>query len=284
MSLKDLPEVTALNVSSDLFEFLPAENSVEAFNGNIRSAVNGENSISLFGEIGPSFFSEVENTDKRVAGALRAIGKKDITVDINSLGGNFFHGLAIYNLLRAHPAKVTVNVLGMAGSIASVIAMAGDEVNVADGSLIMVHNSSGVIRGNKHELEDIREVLGEIDRSMATIYSARAEVDEKTAMAWMDKRRGAGTTFSAASAIDNGLADQKLDRDAIEITAEIEHKDIPPERFIEHALMAEGNTRNQARGIIARVKGGKPDAAIDVMPDAGDLTAALLQLRSTLTN
>lgn len=282
MSLRDLPEIQAFDASRLAIEFEPDDHAVEGFNRNIRSAVNDKNSISLLGEIGPSFFADVQNTDKRVASALRAIGSNEVSVDINSFGGNVFHGIAIYNLLRAHPSKVTVNILGMAGSAASVIAMAGDEINMADGSLMMVHNASGRAMGNKFELEPVIEILGEVDNSMATIYAARAEVDHKVALAWLDKRLGAGTTFSVSSAIENNLADKRLDKAAIDVVAEVEDKEIPPERLIEQALMANGNSRNMSRSLIARIKGGKLDAAADVMPDADAIRSGLARLRGTL--
>ncbi|TKA83994.1 Clp protease ClpP, partial [Sulfitobacter sp. 15WGC] len=81
------------------------------------------------GEIGGGDYGDGV-TSKRIAGALRSIGERDVRVDINSPGGDFFEGVAIYNMLREHKAKVTVNVLGLAASAASVIAMAGDEIKV----------------------------------------------------------------------------------------------------------------------------------------------------------
>ncbi|MBN0106041.1 Clp protease ClpP, partial [Pseudomonas aeruginosa] len=79
-------------------------------------------------------------TAKRIAGALRAIGGDvDVTVNINSPGGDVFEGLAIYNLLREHKGKVTVRVLGLAASAASFIAMAADEVKIARAGFLMIH-------------------------------------------------------------------------------------------------------------------------------------------------
>src|SRR5690606_28928317 len=111
-------------------------------------------------------FSDIDNSEKRISAALASIGKRDITVNINSPGGNFFSGLAIYNLLRAHPAKVTVNVLAMAGSAASIIAMAGDEIAMDAGAQIMVHKASGVIVGNEYDARESASLLAQVDAAM----------------------------------------------------------------------------------------------------------------------
>lgn len=77
---------------------------------------------------------------KRVAGALRDLAGQDIVVEINSPGGNYFDGVAIYNLLRRHDGAVDVQILGVAASAASVIAMAGDTIAMAANSELMIHN------------------------------------------------------------------------------------------------------------------------------------------------
>lgn len=78
---------------------------------------------------------------RRIAAALRRIGPNAVTVQINSPGGDMFEGIAIYNLLRTHPAAVTVEVLGLAASAASIIAMAGDDIRMSPGSFLMLHTA-----------------------------------------------------------------------------------------------------------------------------------------------
>ncbi len=89
-----------------------------------KAAATDDNSISVFDVIGQDYWGEGV-TAKRIAGALRAMNGADVTVNINSPGGDMFEGLAIYNLLREYEGRVTVKVLGIAASAASVIAMAG---------------------------------------------------------------------------------------------------------------------------------------------------------------
>ena len=81
------------------------------------------NTIEIYEVIGEDWWSGGGFTDRKMAAALRAAGNADVTVNINSPGGDMFEGIAIYNMLAAHPGKVTVNVMGLAASAASVIAM-----------------------------------------------------------------------------------------------------------------------------------------------------------------
>ncbi len=280
MSLKNLPEIGAFT-RTDILSFEPDPDAEEKFVPDVVAAQDDEASISIYGVIGRDFFSDVDNTERRIGAALRTIGKKDVTVSINSPGGNFFTGLAIYNLLRAHPAKVTINVISVAGSAASVIAMAGDEILMADGSFIMVHKAAALIDGNEYVAKDAAELLREVDDAMASVYAARANVDKTEALSWMDKGRGKGTWFGTTAAIKNGLADGVLPSNAVRVSADAA-KDIPPERLAERALMAQGKSSSEAKALIATMKSGTRDAAASVTRDADELKAAIEQLRSTI--
>lgn len=282
MSLRNLPEVRAFK-RPEWLNFDAPEEAVEAFDPSLVAAVEEETTISIYGQIGVDPISGADNTERRVSAALRSIGRREVTVNLNSPGGSFFSGLAIYNLLRAHPAKVTVNVVGMAGSAASVVAMAGDEILMADGSFIMVHNASGIVIGNKFDTQDATDLLAEIDEAMAEVYAARAGVEKKIAAAWMDRKRGDGTMFNAATAIEKGLADGKVKPGAIKVKADAT-KTIPRERIVENALVAAANMSPQeAKALIAEMKTGTRDAPVlTVTRDADDLKAAIEQLRSTI--
>lgn len=277
MSLRKLPEIKAFQKSEALI-FEAPEDTVDAFDPTVVAAIEGDEAvISIYGQIGLDPMTATDNTERRISAALRSIGKRDVTVSINSPGGNFFNGLAIYNVLRAHPAKVTVNVVGMAGSAASVIAMAGDEILMADGSFIMVHNASALIMGNKHDTADATELLGEIDDAMAEVYAARANVEKKVAAGWMDRRRGDGTMFNASSAIASGIADGKLRPDQVKISAEAP-KSVPAERVMENALMAAANmSQQQAKAYVADMKTGTRDAPVVPVTRDADEIAALVK-------
>ena len=124
------------------------------------SADEGE--ILLYSEIGGGggLFSDPGTNAEDFARDLKALGKvKTINCRINSPGGSVFEGMTIYNLLAAHPAKVVVHVDGLAASIASVIAMAGDTINIADNAMIMIHDAWGVGIGTADEIRKTAEVL-----------------------------------------------------------------------------------------------------------------------------
>ncbi|EME3604241.1 ATP-dependent Clp protease proteolytic subunit, partial [Yersinia enterocolitica] len=106
MTIKNLPAAPVgrpcAGVSCEV-----APSAVERWNGGLKAADTGENSISIFDVIGQDYWGEGVST-KRIAAALRSMGGEDVTVNINSPGGDMFEGLAIYNLLREYSGKVTV--------------------------------------------------------------------------------------------------------------------------------------------------------------------------------
>ena len=281
MSLRKLPEIKAFQ-GYDALTFEPPESTLEAFDPNVVAVEESENTITIFGKIGLDPLTATDNTERRVAAALRAIGREDVNVNINSPGGNFFNGMGMYNVLRAHPARVTINVMGMAGSAASIVAMAGDEILIADGSFIMVHNSSAVTLGNKYDTADATEILNEIDGAMADVYAARSGADRDDAIAWMDRHRGVGTMFNASRAIEVGLADARLDANKVKVTAEMP-KAVPAERVIENALVVAGShSPKEAKAFLAEFKSGTRDAAKPGTRDAAKVTAALKRLQQTI--
>ncbi len=146
MSLLSLPEIRAdhrLNTAQ--YDVRP--DALEKWEPGVRAAAGDDSaSISIYDQIGDNW-EGTGITAKRISAALRNIGARNLTVNVNSPGGDFFEGVAIYNLLREHKAKVTVNVMGIAASAASVIAMAGDEILMGDGAFLMIHNAWTVAIG-----------------------------------------------------------------------------------------------------------------------------------------
>jgi ATP-dependent Clp protease, protease subunit len=134
---------------------------------------------------------------------LRALGPVEtLNVRLNSMGGEVFDGLAIYRHLAEHPARKIVHVDGIAASIASVIAMAGDEIRVSEAGRIMVHDASGVAFGRAQEMREMAERLDSISGSITDIYVARTGQDRAKVREWME----AETWFTASEAMANGFA------------------------------------------------------------------------------
>jgi ATP-dependent protease ClpP protease subunit len=274
MSLRTLPEITAFE---GIKAFAPAVDDSE-FDASILASAQSGTAINIYGVIGRDPSGE-DNSERRISAALRSIGDKDVTVNLNSPGGSYYSGISIYNLLRAHPAKVTINVLGMAGSAASVIAMAGDEIAMGEGATLMVHCASALFAGNRHNLGPMQEALTRVDDTMATLYANRASVDKDTAASWMDRNAGEGTHFSATRAIELKLADRMLPKSAIK--AEYPNRN-PAERRAERALKAAGMSAADAKALVAELKGAR-DAA-PTARDAGFAPEAVSRLLATLQN
>lgn len=132
--------------------------------------------IYFYGEIVGDEWSKWTNADtcpQDVIDALNAAEGKNLNVYINSPGGSVFAGVAIYNMLSRHKGKKTVYVDGMAASIASVIAMAGDEIVIPSNAYLMIHNPLCCVCGNASELRKMADDLDIIRMGMEDIYKTK---------------------------------------------------------------------------------------------------------------
>lgn len=241
-------------------EVLPS--ALERWNGGIRAATGDDNSISIFDVIGRDYWDEGV-TAKRIAGVLRSMNGEDVTVNINSPGGDMFEGLAIYNLLREYQGKVTVKVLGIAASAASIIAMAGDEIQIGRGAFLMIHNCWIVAMGNRHDFVQLAESLEPFDNAMADIYASRSGLDMEAIHKLMD----AESYIGGSDAVEKGLADSLMSAD------EVSGGDDSPSAALRKldALLAKANTpRSERRKLIKALTGNTPGAVTypEGMPSA----------------
>jgi len=162
-----------------------------------------EAEIWLYEEIGSGWFGGV--SAKQFAEDLKALGKVErISVHLNSPGGDVFDGLAIYNSLKQHRARVIMHIDGLAASIASLIAMAGDEIYMAENAFLMVHNAWGICVGNALDMRDMIEVLGKIDGSLVGTYARRTGRDEQLIADLM----AAETWMNSQEALEHGFVDR----------------------------------------------------------------------------
>lgn len=226
------------------------------------AAKEEDNSISIYDYIGSDMFGEGV-TVRRIAAALRTIGEKnDVTVNINSPGGNVFEGLAIYNTLREHKGHVTVKVVGLAASAASIIAMAGDDIQVAKAGFVMIHNAWGVVVGNKHDLTEAAKVMGVFDSALAEIYADATGAEKKK----IEKMMDAETWLTGQEAVDQGFAHSLLPSDSVE---KDEVKAQTALNKIDNALAKSGLSRNDRRALIKEIT-STPCAADDITPCADE--------------
>src|SRR5262245_53778386 len=152
MTIRKLPEAKTIARPQNFQWDAPSDVLAKWAERPLAADSTDANTITIYDVIGEDLWTGGGFTAKRMSAALRSIGKNDVTVKINSPGGDMFEGIAIYNLLREHPAKVTVDVMGWAASAASIIAMAGDEIRMGLGTFMMVHNAWGMVIGNRHDM------------------------------------------------------------------------------------------------------------------------------------
>jgi ATP-dependent Clp protease protease subunit len=271
MSLRELPGVSFARPQAYQAD-APAD-ALERWQPRAAEA-DTATTISIYDVIGVDMWTGEGMTAKRVAGALRAIGKKPVTVNLNSPGGDMFEGLAIYNLLREHPAEVSVKVMGLAASAASVIAMAGDTIEMGLGSFLMIHNSWGGVVGNQHDMRAAADTFAEFDAAMASIYAARTGMDGADVSALMT----AETWFRAEAAIEAGFADSTFTAPAYE---ETQAKGMKARAVLDATLARAGLPRVERKRLL-REAAGTPSAAGTATPSAGFDEDALRFLISTI--
>ena len=157
--------------------------------------------IDILDDIGRGFFAD-GITAQSIRDSLKGAKPSRISVKINSLGGEVFDGVAIYNIIRGQGVPVDVRIEGVAASIASVIAMAGDTITMGRGALMMIHRASGVTFGNAEDHFQSAAMLEKIDGEIAGFYSSKGKISKDEAQTLME----AETWFTAAEALDQGLA------------------------------------------------------------------------------
>ena len=182
-------------MSSDLFR-VGIRNEAEA----------DEAELLVYGAIGDDWLDENAVTAAGVADFLGENPGKNVRVRINSPGGLVFDGLTIHNALLAHKGRVKVTIEGVAASAATIVAAAGDEVEMYENASYMIHRAWGVAVGNTDEMLETGALLEKLDGQIARTLAARAG---KPTSRIANLMRGTvdGTWFTAAEAKEEGLVD-----------------------------------------------------------------------------
>lgn len=159
--------------------------------------------ILIFGEIDSGWFCEgVDSTE--IARTLTANKTADLSVKINSVGGGLFGGITLYNLFNNHGGNVEVEIVGLAASSASIIAMAGDRVVMRRGAMMMIHNPMTVAAGDAAEMRKAAEKLDAAQASIVEIYKAKTGKTAPQLRALLD----AETWMTAEEAKREGFVDE----------------------------------------------------------------------------
>jgi len=172
-----------------------------------RASVHEPAVLQIFDQIGEDWFGGSGISAKAFSDALQSVGPGPLVVEINSPGGNVWDGLAIYNMLRGRQAPVTTRVVGIAASIASIIALAGDTVEIADAALIMIHDPSGMVAGSSEDMRKMADALDQHAEVLAGIYRKKTGRSIESIRAAMKSE----TWFTADEAIQYGLANRHTD-------------------------------------------------------------------------
>lgn len=171
-------------------------------------ATNNVAQIDIFGDIVSEKWFDEETSAASFRDALKELGDvSTINLSINSGGGSVFDGIAIYNMLKSHKATVNVYIEGLAASIASVIAMAGDTITMRSGSMMMVHMPWTLSQGNAEEMRKTADTLEKTGDSIVDIYSERTGITSDEIRNIMNDE----TWLSAEEAVEQGWA-TKLDK------------------------------------------------------------------------
>ena len=154
--------------------------------------------ISIYDEIG-----DYGTSAKQFIDDLKSVGSKDITIRMNSVGGSVFDGLAIYNVLRSHQGYVKVKIEGLSASIASIIALAGDDIEMAENGFFMIHNPFGKSMGGADDMRKTADLLDKIKQELINIYANKTQLSEETISSMMDEE----TWLTSQEAKEMGFID-----------------------------------------------------------------------------
>jgi ATP-dependent Clp protease protease subunit len=172
---------------------------------NFKALDDKTGELTLYGEISSSTWWGDEVTPKQFKEDLDALGDIDtLNVYINSPGGDVFAGQAIYSMLKRYEAQVNVFVDGVAASIASLIAMAGDKVIMPANAMMMIHSPWTFAVGNAQDFRKLADDMDKIRDSMIVAYESRSALTTEEITEIMD----AETWLSAKDCLEYGFADE----------------------------------------------------------------------------
>ena len=168
---------------------------------SIKAKANDTAEISIYDEIGfwgvsaASFAQDLKDCGNNL---------KQINLHIHSPGGDVFDGIAIYNLLKNHPANVTVYIDGLAASMASVIAMAGNEVIMPENAMMMIHKPWGIQGGDAEDMRKYADLLDKVENTLIPAYASKTgKTPEELA-----EMLSAETWLNGKECVEQGFADK----------------------------------------------------------------------------
>lgn len=205
---------------ADLIPEIPKNFSV------VTNSEADETVLTIYGDIGESWWYD-STSAADIDRALKEVKTANITVRLNSPGGDAFDGITIYNRLKDHEAKVKIIVDGWACSAASIIAMAADELIMNTGAMMMVHEAWTIVAGSKTDMQNTVNMMTKLDDSLLDIYMTKAKCTRDEMKQFVESE----TWFTASEAIELGFA-----TDVAEQVDEPVNNQANPERFKQSVL------------------------------------------------
>ena len=257
--------------------------------------------ISIFGDIGTSWWGESVTLADFKRDFDKIKDKNSIKVSLNSPGGNVFDGIGIYNVISAVRQRVTVEVLGLAASIASIIALAGKDLVIGEGSFYMIHKPWSFAMGNAAELRQTADLLDKIEEQMVSIYQ------QHTALTYeeLSDALEAETWYTADEAVEAGFASGTVDYGELAASYDLskyKYAHIPTEmvvdekpseaptniRDFEERVRGMGFSNREAKVIASHGYAHRDDVEpeeeqlVDEQPEPEDVMATLIRARLVL--
>ena len=237
----------------------------------IKAQADDEAEILIYDFIGWPF-----NDAGELVRALADMRGKKITVRINSPGGDVFDSMAIYNAFTSHDAKITTRAEALAASAASIILLAGKEVQAYQNAMLMIHEPLALVVGNQHEMREMADILAKVNENMVDIYTKQSSAGKKEVRDMLK----AETWLTAKEAKEKGFIDTILDGKAMKATFDLSmFANVPDElrpddndkeptiRDIEKALRDVGLSQSKAKALLSggwRETGGDAEQLIEI--------------------
>ncbi|QKE75735.1 Clp protease ClpP [Arthrobacter citreus] len=160
---------------------------------------------------------------KKVSEQIEKANGEDLEVEINSGGGSVFDGSEIYTSLKSYQGNVTVKIVGLAASAASVIAMAGKKIMMSPTSQMMIHNASVWANGDYRDMDHMSDVLKNVNQTVANSYKLKTGKSEEEVLSMMDKE----TWLTPQQALENGFIDEIMFSSEVKIVANYDSGMLP---------------------------------------------------------
>lgn len=218
---------------------------------------NGKHILTLSGNVQKKYWNDDDVINaKDIRETLDPV-TDDIVIKLNSPGGDAFEGIEIYNYLKSHSSKVTVEVIGLAASAATFILAGADEVIMNVGTSLMIHEASTLTWGNKQDIQKTLNALETIDESILSIYSEQTGQTHEQLENWMNEEKW----FTADEAVEFGFANsvkrEKQQEEPQDIAAMIQNAVAVAMANVQQPVANQLEQEPKTKSLVARLKKGE---------------------------